>query len=147
MARQRKKTSSGERSAAAQLEFAFAGEHGAEASAASDAPPAVDAAGEMATAPAKIDLEPAPPLGAVGQTRGRDLQFWPGFMGRRAPAPRDGELPMNTKRAAHYIRRSSRWMEAVRHEENSPPWRKKGGLFEYFASQLDWWQEQLADTW
>lgn len=147
MAQQRKKVLSSERRTTAQLEFVFA--VGAESAVdpAPDIPQSVNTTEEIATAPALIDLEPGAPTGVSGQTRGRDLQFWPGFMGRRAPAPRDGELPMNTKRAAHYIRRSSRWMEAVRHEENSPPWRKKGGLFEYFASQLDWWQEQLADTW
>ena len=74
-------------------------------------------------------------------------RLWAGFMGRRAPRLDRDELPMNTKRAAHHIRRSSRWLELVRYRENSPPWRKKGGLFEYYESQLDWWQEQLADTW
>ena len=73
--------------------------------------------------------------------------FWLGFRGRRPPLPLVGEAPLNTKRAAHHIRRSSRWLELVRYRENSPPWRKKGGLFEYYESQLDWWQEQLADTW
>lgn len=73
------------------------------------------------------------------------VRFWPGFMGRRAPAPLLDEPSLNTKRAAHYLRRSPRWLELVRHKENSPPWRKVGGLFEYYASQLDWWREQIAD--
>jgi hypothetical protein len=77
--------------------------------------------------------------------RGRDIRFWPGFMGERAPAPAHGELPLNTKRAAHYLRRSSRWLELVRHEPNSPPWRKVGGLFEYYPTQLDWWRARIAD--
>lgn len=34
----------------------------------------------------------------------------------------------------------------MRHSENGPPWIKKGGLFEYYPSQLDWWLEQLAQT-
>jgi len=66
-------------------------------------------------------------------------------MGRKAPAPLRDETPLNTKRAAHYLRRSSRWLELVRYKANSPPWRKVGGLFEYYESQLDWWKEQIAD--
>jgi len=105
--------------------------------------------------PAATQLEFVFPLRAASSSgvqsltstrkRSRDVKFWQGFLGRRAPAPQKGELPLNTKRAAHYLRRSSRWMEAVRHEENSPPWRKIGGIFEYYESQLDWWKEQIAD--
>lgn len=146
--RQRRRSVSGARQTTTQLEFAFTSDGG------NSAPPAAIDISLAPTIPTPIAIERLPDNREAIETptttptkRGRDLRFWPGFMGRRAPSPPAGEAPMNTKRAAHHIRRSSRWMEAVRHEQNSPPWRKKGGLFEYYASQLDWWQEQLADTW
>lgn len=95
--------------------------------------------------PVRVASSPGAQPSTPHNRRSRDVKFWQGFLGRRAPAPQKGELPLNTKRAAHYLRRSSRWMEAVRHEENSPPWRKVGGVFEYYESQLDWWKEQIAD--
>ncbi|KAF0178329.1 MAG: hypothetical protein FD160_2351 [Caulobacteraceae bacterium] len=72
---------------------------------------------------------------------------WPGFKGQRPPRPHRDEIPLNTKRAAHWIGRSARWMELVRYNEGSPPWLKKGGQYEYYPSQLDWWRDQLADSW
>lgn len=87
------------------------------------------------------------PATAAGQRGAPTMAVtaWPRFMGRKAPPPLLDEPPLNTKRAAHYLRRSSRWLELVRFKVNSPPWVKVGGIYEYYQSQLDWWREQIAD--
>ena len=72
-------------------------------------------------------------------------QFHPGCLGRHPPAPLSGELPMNGKRAAHFLGKRVKWLETVRHLPNSPPWIKSGGSFEYFESQLAWWRAVLND--
>ncbi|MBT9444106.1 MAG: hypothetical protein IV086_00245 [Hyphomonadaceae bacterium] len=93
--------------------------------------------------PPRVAPSGTPALSSASRSR---ITFWPGFMGRRPPPPPADEQPLNTKRAAHHLGRSSRWLELVRHSENSPPWIKKGGLFEYYPSHLDWWLKQLAET-
>ena len=72
-------------------------------------------------------------------------QNYPGCLGKRPPAPLSGEQPLNTKRAAHFLGKRVKWIETVRHLENSPPWIKTGGGFEYFESQLIWWRALLSE--
>ena len=76
-------------------------------------------------------------------TRSSAPEFYRGCLGKRPPPPTHGEIPLNTKKAAHTLGKPVKWLEAQRHRPNSPPWIKTGGGYEYFASQLAWWRATL----
>jgi hypothetical protein len=102
--------------------------------------------GKRLTQPKPVEVLPGqlafcfdPPARRPQQRHGR----WPGFQGRRAPAPQPDEQPLNTARAAKLLGKSQAWLANVRSQPDSPPWIKTGGVYHYFVSQLAWWRAQL----